>query len=120
MTIEYKIFCLKTFYKSKFFKIVQATSRRKFNFNTFLNRSLIFKLVQNFEALDACEDGRALRRFKQLPRRNMRAFLTTLHTGLQQCLSLNSKHTGPCNLGILFIVVGALPISPLMDSSHLY
>jgi hypothetical protein len=54
-----KIFCVKTYYETKSFKIVQARYKRKFNFNTFLSRNQIFKLVKNFEAYGTCEDRRA-------------------------------------------------------------
>ena len=54
--IEQKIFCMKTYYETKSFKIVQARYRRKFTFNTFPNGSQIFKLVIYFEAHSACED----------------------------------------------------------------
>ena len=43
--MEQKIFCVNTYYKTKCFKIVQAKYRRKFNFLTFLNRSLTLKLM---------------------------------------------------------------------------
>ena len=58
-TMEQKIFCVKTYYETKSFKIVQARYRRKFNFNTFPNRSQILKLIKNFEAHGTCEDRRA-------------------------------------------------------------
>ena len=46
--------------KKKSFEIVQARCRKKFNFNIFLNRSQIFKLVKNFEAHCTCEDHRVM------------------------------------------------------------
>ena len=58
-TMEQKIFYVKTYYETKSFKIVQARYRRKFNFNTFPNRSQILKLIKNFEAHGTCEDRRA-------------------------------------------------------------
>ena len=48
-TMEQKVFCVKSNYKTKSFKIVQARYRRKFNLNTFPNRHQIFKLVKNIE-----------------------------------------------------------------------
>ena len=48
--MKQKIFCVKTYYENKFFKIVQARYRRKFNFKTFLNKSQIFEMVKNCEA----------------------------------------------------------------------
>ena len=44
------IFCAKTYYETKSFMPVQAKYRKNFNFNTFPNKSQIFKLVENFEA----------------------------------------------------------------------
>ena len=37
--MEQKIFCVKTYYETKSFQIVQARFRRKFSFNKFPNRS---------------------------------------------------------------------------------
>ena len=54
-----QIFCVKTYYETMFFKIVQGKYRRKFNVNAFPNRSQIFKLVKSFEAHDTGEDRRA-------------------------------------------------------------
>jgi len=56
--MEQKIFCLKTYYETKSFQIVQARFRRKFSFNKFPNRSQIFKLVKKFETHGTCEDRR--------------------------------------------------------------
>ena len=55
-----QIFCAKTYHKTKSFKIVQVRYRRKFNFNTFPNRSLIFKLVKNFKAHRTSEDHKTM------------------------------------------------------------
>ena len=57
-SMEQKIFCVKTYYETKSFKIVQARFRRKFSFNQFPNRSQIFKLVKKFEAHGTCGDSR--------------------------------------------------------------
>ena len=57
-SMEQKIFCVKTYYETKSFKIVQARFRRKFSFNQFPNRSQIFKLVKKFEAHGTCGDRR--------------------------------------------------------------
>jgi hypothetical protein len=57
--MEQKIFCVKTYYEAKSFKIVQARYNRKFNFNTFPIKSQIFKLFKNFKAYGTCEDRRA-------------------------------------------------------------
>ena len=43
--MEQKIFCEKTYYETERFKIVQPSYRRKFSYNTFLNRSQILKVV---------------------------------------------------------------------------
>ena len=86
-TMEQKIFCVKTYYETKSSKIVQARYRRKLNFNIFLNRSLIFKLVKNFEAHGICEDHMATGSSPsgslltiQTPRRNVRTLSISLHT----------------------------------------
>ena len=50
-SMEQKIFCVKAYYETKSFQIVQARFRRKFSFNKFPNRSQIFKLVKKFETL---------------------------------------------------------------------
>ena len=42
--------------ETKSFKIIQVKYTRKFNFKTFPNKDLIFNLVKNFEAHDACEN----------------------------------------------------------------
>ena len=55
-----QIFCVKTYVKTKSFKIVQARFRQKFNLNTFPNKSQIFKLVKNFEAHGTCEHSRVM------------------------------------------------------------
>ena len=55
-SMEQKIFCLKTYYETKSFQIVQARFRRKFSFNKFPNRSQIFKLVKKFETHGTCGD----------------------------------------------------------------
>ena len=57
-SMEQKIFCVKTYYETKSFRIVQARFRRKFSFNQFPNRSQIFKLVKKFEAHGTCGDRR--------------------------------------------------------------
>ena len=57
--IERKFFCVKTYYETKSFIIVRTRYKRKFNFNTFPNRSQIFKLIKNVEAHGACEGYRA-------------------------------------------------------------
>jgi len=57
-SMEQKIFCVKTYYETKSFQIVQARFRRKFSFNKFPNRSHIFKLVKKFETHGTCEDRR--------------------------------------------------------------
>ena len=57
-SMEQKIFCVKTYYETKSFRIVQARFRRKFSFNQFPNRSQIFKLVKKFEAHGTCGDCR--------------------------------------------------------------
>ena len=57
-SMEQKIFCVRTYYETKSFKIVQARFRRKFSFNQFPNRSQIFKLVKKFEAHGTCGDRR--------------------------------------------------------------
>ena len=54
--MEQKIFCVKTYYETKSFQIVQARFRRKFSFNKFPNRSQIFKLVEKFETHGTCGD----------------------------------------------------------------
>ena len=57
--MEQKVFCVKTYYETKSFKIVQTKYWRKFNPNTFPNTSQIFKSVKNFEPHGTCEDRRA-------------------------------------------------------------
>ena len=54
-----QIFCVKIYYKTKSFKILQARYRGKFDFNTFPNGNQIFKLVKNFETHGTYEDHRA-------------------------------------------------------------
>ena len=56
--MEQKIFCVKTYYETKSFQIVQARFRRKFSFNKFPNRSQTFKLVKKFETHGTCGDRR--------------------------------------------------------------
>ena len=55
-----KILCVKIYYETQSFKIVQARYRRKFSWNTFLNRSQIFKLFKNFEPPGSCDDRKAM------------------------------------------------------------
>ena len=57
-SMEQKVFCVKTYYETKSFRIVQARFRRKFSFNQFPNRSQIFKLVKKFKAHGTCGDRR--------------------------------------------------------------
>ena len=57
-SMEQKIFCVKTYYETKSFQIVQARFRRKFSFNNIPNRSQIFKLVKKFETHGSCGDRR--------------------------------------------------------------
>ena len=57
-SMEQKIFCVKTYYETKSFQIVQARFRRKFSFNKFPNRSQIFKLGKKFETHGTCGDRR--------------------------------------------------------------
>ena len=57
-SMEQEIFCVKTYYETKSFQIVQARFRRKFSFNKFPNRSQIFKLVKKFETHGTCGDRR--------------------------------------------------------------
>ena len=54
-----KIFCAKTYYETKVFKIVLARYRRKF-VSKFLDRFHIFKSVKSFEARETCEDLTAI------------------------------------------------------------
>ena len=56
---EQKMFCIKTCYETKSFKIDQARYKWKFSFSTFPNRIQIFKLVKNVETHDTCEDHKA-------------------------------------------------------------
>ena len=46
--------------EGRFFMVVQARYRKKFKFNTFPNRSQIFKLDKNFEVQSTCGDHRAM------------------------------------------------------------
>ena len=81
-------------------KIVQAKYRRKFNFNTFLNRSYIFKLVKNSEVHSTCEDQDhwLQRRLKRSPRRDVHAFSTTLHAAFKSiCYILHIYICKPYN-----------------------
>ena len=57
-SMEQKIFCVKTYYETKSFQIVQARFRTKFSFNKFPNSSQIFKLVKMFETHGTCGDRR--------------------------------------------------------------
>ena len=59
-TMEQKIFCMKTYYKTKSSKIVHARYKRKFNLKSFPNRSQIFKLVKKFKAHSTYKDHRAM------------------------------------------------------------
>ena len=58
-TMEQKIFCVKTYYETQFFKIALAGLKKKFNFNTSINKSQIFKLIKKFEVHATCGDCRA-------------------------------------------------------------
>ena len=53
--MEQKIFCEEIYDETKSLKIVQNRYRGKFNFNSFPNKSQIFKLIKNFEADGTCE-----------------------------------------------------------------
>jgi len=57
-SMEQKIFCVKTYYETKSFQIVQARFRTKFSFNKFPKRSQIFKLFKMFETHGTCGDRR--------------------------------------------------------------
>ena len=53
-----QIFCVRMYYKSKSFKIVQIRYKRKFNFCTCPNSNQSFKLIKKVEAYDSCEHCR--------------------------------------------------------------
>ncbi|XP_076039237.1 uncharacterized protein LOC143024328 [Oratosquilla oratoria] len=61
-TTKQKVFCVKTYYKTKSFKTVQAKHRRLFNFNYYPNKSKISKWVRNFETYGSVEDRRKARK----------------------------------------------------------
>ena len=59
-TLQLNIICVKTYiYETKSFTIVHTRFRRKLNFNTFPNRSQIFKFIKNFNAQGTRKDCRA-------------------------------------------------------------
>ena len=86
----------KTYYEIKSFKIVQARYRRKFNFNTFPNRSQIYKLVKNFEAQGTCEDSWATCSSPSGTLITQDEYVRVINNftrRIQQCFRLNDEHT---------------------------
>ena len=104
--MELKVFCVKTYYKTKSVKIVHARYRRKFNFNTFPNSSQILESVKNFEARGTCEGrspvGSSL---SGLPITQEEWALAIIHFAhrIQQCLQLNGRHLEQVTQGLLLI-----------------
>ena len=93
-TMEQKSFCIKAYNETKSFKNAQARYRINFNFDTFQNKTQIFKLVKNFKAHSIYEDRRTtcstLSRFPitiGTPSRYVRVLSIILH------LAFNSAFT---------------------------
>ena len=82
--MKQKIFCVKTYYKTKSFQMVHEIYTRKFNFYISPNRSQIFKLVKNFEAHGTCEDHRAMG--SHPPWSNVHTLSTTFHIAFNSAL----------------------------------
>ena len=49
-TIEEKTFCVETCIETKFIIAVQAKFRRRFDFNHFPNKSMIYRWVKKFKS----------------------------------------------------------------------
>ena len=89
------MFCVKTYYETKTFKIVQARYRRKLNFNTFPNKSQIFKLVKNFEVHGTYEDHSAISSSPSGPPISQEEYARVINNftrRIQQRLQLNGGH----------------------------
>ena len=86
---------MRTYYKIKSFNIVQERYRSKFNFNTFTNRSQIFKLVKNIEAHDTWENSKAASSSQsrlQITLDGCAHLINNFAYTIQQCLQLNGRY----------------------------
>ena len=95
--MEQKIFCEKTYYETKSFKIVQARYWRKFNFEIFPKRSQIFELVKNFEATPhtiAALKAAITERIQVIVQEECVYIINDLAHRIQQYFQLNSTHLG--------------------------
>ena len=55
MEVRGKIFCVTTYIETKSYKVVQTRFRRKFNFNTFSEKSQIFLWYHNFQTYETVD-----------------------------------------------------------------
>ena len=103
-SMEQKIFCVKTYYETKSFQIVQARFRRKFSFNKFPNRSQIFKLVKKFETHGTYGDRRVTGSSPSGPPITIRTpdNVTRVQesVGRSPSKSLRRRTSGACTLGL--------------------
>ena len=121
-SMEQKIFCVKTYYETKSFQIVQARFRRKFSFNKFPNRSQIFKLVKTFETHGTCGDRRVTGSSPSGPPITIRELSTTLHAAFKNAfdrmVDIWSMYSRTL-LDILFLIWGQTVTDYKMLSFHL-
>ena len=126
-SMEQKILCVKTYYETKSFQIVQARFRRKFSFNKFPNRSQIFKLVKKFETHGTCVDRRVTGSSPSGPPITIRTpdNVTRVQesVGRSPSKSLWRRSQGACTLrtllDILFLIWGQTVADYKMLSFHL-
>ena len=123
-SMEQKIFCVKTYYETTSFQIVQARFRRKFSFNKFPNRTQIFKLVKKFETHGTCGDRRVTGSSPSGPPITIRTpdNVTRVQesVGRSPSKSLRRWSQGACTLlDILFLIRGQTIADYKMLSFHL-
>ena len=96
------IICVKTYHEIKSFENAQARYWRKLNFNTFLNRSLIFKLVKSIEVYDSFECHRSTGSFTSEPPITLEERACVINNcacRIKHCLTLNNEHLERVLLG---------------------